>query len=162
MSQHRHHGWARIDKSKSSLGLPLTYHPKYSICPIVRAEEMQMPKALDLTGQRHGRLIVLCRAEAPKSRNAMWKCRCDCGGTIIAAAANIGKTTFSCGCLQSEAATKTLSTNRLARRGLHGLSRRSEHGIWCHIKQRCGNPRNPKYPRYGGRGIKVCQRWSES
>src|SRR4051812_10496376 len=26
--------------------LPLTHHPKYSICPIVRTEEIQMPKAL--------------------------------------------------------------------------------------------------------------------
>jgi len=121
-----------------------------------------MPKALDIAGQRHGRLVVLCRAEVPNARNVMWKCRCDCGGTIIAAAANIGKSTSSCGCLASETATKTLQTNRLARRDLHGLSHRSEHQIWCEIKQRCNNPKNHKYPRYGGRGIKMCDRWQES
>lgn len=28
-----------------------------------------------------------------------------------------------------------------------------------HMIQRCYNPNNPKYPRYGGRGITVCDRW---
>lgn len=30
---------------------------------------------------------------------------------------------------------------------------------WCGMKQRCLNPNNPKYKRYGGRGIKVCTEW---
>lgn len=29
------------------------------------------------------------------------------------------------------------------------------------MKQRCYNPKNPSYPRYGGRGIFVCDRWLE-
>jgi hypothetical protein len=27
------------------------------------------------------------------------------------------------------------------------------------MKGRCSNPNNPKYPRYGGRGITICDRW---
>lgn len=27
------------------------------------------------------------------------------------------------------------------------------------MKQRCSNPKNPAYKYYGGRGIKVCERW---
>ena len=30
---------------------------------------------------------------------------------------------------------------------------------WVRIKGRCYNPKNKKYPIYGGRGIKVCKRW---
>jgi hypothetical protein len=29
------------------------------------------------------------------------------------------------------------------------------------MMQRCNNPRNPGYPDYGGRGIKVCKRWHD-
>jgi hypothetical protein len=34
--------------------------------------------------------------------------------------------------------------------------------IWQGMLQRCLNPRNEKWPQYGGRGIAVCQRWRES
>lgn len=33
---------------------------------------------------------------------------------------------------------------------------------WSRIKQRCYNPKHGKYPNYGGRGIKVCDRWLDS
>lgn len=33
---------------------------------------------------------------------------------------------------------------------------------WKSMIQRCTNPRNPAYHRYGGRGIRVCDRWRES
>lgn len=34
-----------------------------------------------------------------------------------------------------------------------------EYRSWDHMKQRCLNPKNDNYYRYGGRGIKVCDRW---
>lgn len=41
----------------------------------------------------------------------------------------------------------------------HGKHDTTEYHIWEGIKQRCTNPKNPKYQNYGGRGIRVCERW---
>lgn len=34
-----------------------------------------------------------------------------------------------------------------------------EYTAWKGMRQRCRNPKNPKYHRYGGRGITVCDEW---
>jgi hypothetical protein len=43
------------------------------------------------------------------------------------------------------------------------MSRRKapEYWVWANMIQRCFNIRNPRYHRYGGRGITVCARWRE-
>lgn len=33
---------------------------------------------------------------------------------------------------------------------------------WLTMKDRCNNPRNRHFHNYGGRGIKVCDRWSKN
>lgn len=43
-----------------------------------------------------------------------------------------------------------------------GKSFTTEWRIWCGMKQRCLNPNHDAYHYYGGRGIKVCERWLES
>jgi hypothetical protein len=42
------------------------------------------------------------------------------------------------------------------------MSRTPEYKSWDHMRGRCLNPRNRAYPRYGGRGIKICERWANS
>jgi hypothetical protein len=37
-----------------------------------------------------------------------------------------------------------------------------EYAAWNAMRARCGNPKNPRYKRYGARGIKVCDRWQNS
>jgi hypothetical protein len=44
----------------------------------------------------------------------------------------------------------------------HGLSNTPEYNSWHSMKQRCINPDNKDYDNYGGRGIKVCDRWLNS
>ena len=55
---------------------------------------------------------------------------------------------------QKSAVRKTGLANRR-----HGYSRRPEHNIWCSMRQRCLNPKDRGFKNYGGRGIKVCDRW---
>ena len=108
----------------------------------------------DLTGERFGRLVVLARAGS-KSRQPLWSCRCDCGAVAVKSGSGLasGKTK-SCGCLVAE-------SNR-ARLLKHGRSATRIYLVWNAMKQRCSNPNQAHYPRYGGRGIYVCDRWKDS
>ena len=49
-----------------------------------------------------------------------------------------------------------------AKRERHGMSKTPEHCAWVSMKQRCTNPKKKEYPHYGGRGIKVCDKWFNS
>ena len=42
----------------------------------------------------------------------------------------------------------------------HGQSRSKIYKEWRNMKDRCYNENSPIYHRYGGRGIQVCERWS--
>lgn len=44
-------------------------------------------------------------------------------------------------------------------RTTHGLSKSPEYRAWAGMWQRCANPRNARYAKYGGRGIAICDRW---
>jgi hypothetical protein len=35
-----------------------------------------------------------------------------------------------------------------------------EYSAWLHMRERCFNPNNSRYARYGGRGITICERWN--
>jgi len=59
------------------------------------------------------------------------------------------------------ALSRALQGNQNAR--LHGESTRTrrspEHVAWQNMRARCTRLNHPGYPNYGGRGIKVCERW---
>jgi hypothetical protein len=110
-------------------------------------------KPIDIVGKRFGRLVVLAYAE-----RSFWRCQCDCGHDAIVKtdALNSGKTQ-SCGCLQP-----FVTRARSFRHGHAARGKRSKaHGLWADMIQRCTNPNVAKYPIYGGRGIRVCERWRE-
>lgn len=109
-------------------------------------------RKLELTGQRFGRLLVIRRAPN-RGRWTAWTCRCDCGvEKVVASTGLVQGSTRSCGCLVHE--NKAALT--------HGMSGRSEYYIWALMLQRCYNPKNDHYEDYGGRGIRVCERWKKS
>ena len=115
-----------------------------------------MPKLIDLTGQRFGRLIVIERVEnyvSPKGRHeARWKCQCDCGKTITVRSSSLRSgNTQSCGCIHQEQVAKL--------KAAHGLRKTRLYKTWRNMKTRCYNPKCEFYENYGGRGITVCDEW---
>lgn len=109
----------------------------------------------DLTGRRFNRLIVVEFSHLNPNRNSYWRCRCDCGTERIVCGARLKNgTTRSCGCLQREVTGARVKT--------HGNSAAPEYRVWNGLIDRCENPNNNSYHRYGGRGITVCPRWRES
>lgn len=112
-----------------------------------------MRPALQLFGQRFGRLVVTGRVKNRKGYT-VWACMCDCGTATETLGVSLASgNTLSCGCLLSEV-RKTASVTHAARRT-------KAYASWAHMRQRCGNKRDKDYPRYGGRGITVCERWED-
>lgn len=117
-----------------------------------------MGKTIDITGQTFGRWTVLSHVgRSSRSRQSLWRCRCDCGVERVVTGPSLraGKSR-SCGCLQRETTAK--------RQTKHGHDTRSNQSpiyrIWNSMRQRCSNPNVDGYEYYGGRGVKVCERWN--
>ena len=102
-------------------------------------------------GMRFGRLRVVAAGPLRKG-HYYWECVCDCGGVITTSYSNLTRgQTSSCGCLQKERAS---ATHRI-----HGMTGTPTHNTWSSMIQRCINPNLKEFKYWGGRGIKVCERW---
>lgn len=92
----------------------------------------------------------------PKTRPEKWLCRCDCGTEKIVLKQNITRgLSKSCGCYGNEVRGKSSITHNEASR----YKKTKEYRIWTGMKVRCYNKACRAYSLYGGRGIKVCDRW---
>lgn len=50
----------------------------------------------------------------------------------------------------------------IRKREMHGRTNSTEYRTWYAMKDRCYNPKNARFSRYGARGITVCERWLTS
>lgn len=95
----------------------------------------------DLTGRTVGLLVVI----RPADKKRFWECRCDCGASAIVRTDHLVHSRVkSCGCF---------------RRSVHGMHHSTTHKTWDGMIQRCTNPNNTSFERYGARGVAVSPRW---
>jgi len=113
-------------------------------------------KIKDLTGLKFGLLRVI-NFSYTKGGYSYWFCKCNCGNTRIYKISyltnklNKNRCIRSCGCVY-EKNKKKCSTK-------HGLCYSRFYHIWRGIKQRCLDFNSFNHRLYGGRGIKVCDKW---
>lgn len=122
-----------------------------------------MGKIIDLTGRRFGRLVAL-EFVGRKNGRTLWKCICDCGKESITAYSNLmSGNTKSCGCLE-KANLEYFQRHSYRRKSAgidfsENLDKHPLYGLWSSMLTRCYNKNSAHYNSYGGRGIKVCDRW---
>ena len=114
----------------------------------------------NLTGMNFGRLTAIKISEKRSGRKTYWECKCDCGNTKVIRTDSLKDGSVkSCGCLKKEQDKLNLPKGQ----GIlvHGVSKERIYHIWTSMISRCENIDNKSYEHYGGRGIKVCDKWHD-
>ena len=108
-----------------------------------------------MIGSRYGRWTVLSEHPTRQNRKRMFLCRCDCGTVSVVASGNLKSgISKSCGCYGRERTHEA--------KFMHGRNSSDRtYRIWSAMRARCNDKSHVNYPRYGGRGIKVCERWND-
>ena len=104
-------------------------------------------QSFNLIGQTFGKLVVVGLG-APRGKKRRWVCQCTCGSISTPQTNDL-------------MAGKSTACRRCANQ-IHGKAGTPEYSAWVSMKQRCSNPNATGFAIYGGRGVRVCDRWNES
>lgn len=108
-------------------------------------------------GTQFAFLTILAASERRRSDGFMqdiYTCRCVCGNEIVKSKSELRKNPNTrCRQCAGEQAAVT--------RGADGRTGTPTHTSWIAMHARCYQKNHAAYPRYGGRGITVCQRWHD-
>lgn len=130
----------------------------------------------DLTGQRINHLTVEGVSFIALGGNRYWRCQCDCGKTVVLEEHLLRVRTYcgkTCAVRRAEERAKKKTREKIRQERApgartdwsdtknyrHGGARTRLYAIWRNMKCRCLHPQHPAYPRYGGRGIRICDEW---
>ena len=108
----------------------------------------------NLVDRRFGLLLVTGQAIEGGHTWCATVCACGTSKRIRGSSLAAGLTR-SCGCARRERARGLTLEHGMARRG----NVQPEIAVHQSMIQRCTNPHHKSYARYGGRGIRVCERW---
>ena len=112
------------------------------------------PLFRDLTGQEFGKLKVLGKGDLSPSGTLRWRCLCQCGNETQVTTAHLKSGhTLSCGCLSRELLVELSTT--------HGDSKTKLYNVFKSMHNRCERPNVVGYKNYGGKGVRVCDAWSD-
>lgn len=114
-----------------------------------------MGKAINIAGQKFGRLTAINPCGKTKSGNVLWLCKCECGNITIVPTQHLKSgNTKSCGCLNSELVSCRFTKT--------GKSNGRLYRIWQNMKRRCYDKNFKAYKNYGYKGVLVCNEWLKS
>lgn len=117
-------------------------------------------KPIDISGLRFDRLVAVKSTDVRVAKKVMWECICDCGNTTLANVCQLQQgLRTSCGCAKK--AGNQIYKKPSQHGHFVGDKPTATYRIWTGMRTRCNNPRMPSWPHYGGRGIKVCERWKK-
>lgn len=112
-------------------------------------------RTIDMKGKRYSSLTAMRASGKAASGDIKWLFKCDCGNEFVANGyyARSGKITTCPSCAAER--TRRASVK-------HGMSETVEFSTWTDIQTRCYNQNTKAFPDYGGRGVRVCDRWLSS